>query len=210
MKIKNQSSVWAGVIAAFAASSCCILPLLAAVGGASSSFASSSTWIEPLRPYLMAATLGLFGFAFYRAYRQKVADDCDCDVKPPFWQSKGFLWLVFGLSLLLMTFPYYAKVFYPSSKTDSVETAKTVGFQTITVNIEGMTCTGCEEHVNSEVSKVEGVASSKTSYEAGNSIVQFDPVKTNVEAIFEAINKTGYVPTGLTETQTKTQAKSNR
>lgn len=203
MKIKNQSSVWAGVIAAFAASSCCILPLLAAVGGASSSFASSLTWVEPLRPYLMAATLGLFGFAFYRAYRPKVADDCDCEVKPPFWQSKGFLWSVFGLSVLLIAFPYYAKVFYPSGKTATEEVMQPFDLQTITVNIEGMTCTGCEEHVNSELSKVEGVASSKTSYEAGNSVVQFDPTKTKVDSIFAAIRQTGYMPTGLAKTQTK-------
>lgn len=203
MKSKNQSSVWAGVVAAFAASSCCILPLLAAVGGASSSFASALAWVEPLRPYLIAATLGLFGFAFYRAYRPKATDDCGCQVKPSFWQSKGFLWSVFGLSVLLMAFPNYSKVFYPLGKTATEEVLQPFDLQTIAVNIEGMTCTGCEEHVNSELSKVAGVTESKTSYDTGISIVQFDPAKTNVETIFEAIKKTGYVPMGLAGTQTK-------
>lgn len=203
MKSKDQSSVWAGVVAAFAASSCCILPLLAAVGGASSSFASSLAWIEPLRPYLIATTVGLFGFAFYRAYRPKATDDCGCEVKTSFWQSKSFLWSVFGLSVLLMAFPYYAKAFFPTAKTGTEEVMQPFNLQTITVNIEGMTCTGCEVHVNSELSKIEGVASSKTSYEADNSVVQFDPTKTKVDSIFAAIMQTGYTPTGLAKTQVK-------
>lgn len=111
MKATGHPSVWTGFIAAFAASSCCILPLVAAIGGASSGFASSLAWVDPLRPYLIATTLGLFGLAFYRAYRPKETDDCGCEVKPSFWQSKAFLWSVFSLSLLLMAFPYYSKVF---------------------------------------------------------------------------------------------------
>ena len=92
--------------------------------------------------------------------------------------------------------------------TPAPDSAITIGSTTtapieLSLGIEGMTCTGCEEHVNSELSKVEGVASSKTSYEAGNSVVQFDPTKTKVDSIFAAIRQTGYMPTGLAKTQTK-------
>jgi len=119
MKATANSSVWAGILAAVAASSCCILPLLAAFGGISSGAASSLDWIAPLRPYLIAASIGIFGFSFYRVYRPKVIDDC-CSVKTPFWSSKGMLWVTFVLAIGAMTFPYYAHVFNPKNPAISV------------------------------------------------------------------------------------------
>ena len=55
-----------------------------------------------------------------------------------------------------------------------------------------MTCSSCEEHVNLEVNKLNGVLSSKVSYEEGNAIIQFDSTKTTVIEIEKAINATGY------------------
>lgn len=55
-----------------------------------------------------------------------------------------------------------------------------------------MTCTGCEEHVNHEINKLNGIVRSKASYENGNAIVEFDKTKTNETEIEKAINATGY------------------
>ena len=55
-----------------------------------------------------------------------------------------------------------------------------------------MTCEGCEEHVNTRLSKVAGVLSYKTSYILKNSLVTFDKSKVDIKTIEAAINKTGY------------------
>ncbi|PHQ27605.1 heavy-metal-associated domain-containing protein, partial [Leeuwenhoekiella nanhaiensis] len=50
----------------------------------------------------------------------------------------------------------------------------------------------CEEHVNHEVNKLNGIVNSKASYENGNAIIEFDQTKTNETEIEKAINSTGY------------------
>lgn len=57
--------------------------------------------------------------------------------------------------------------------------------------ISGMTCTGCEEHVNHEVNKLNRIINSKASYESGNAISELDQPYNKTE-IEKAINSTGY------------------
>ncbi|MDX1604263.1 MAG: cation transporter, partial [Salinimicrobium sediminis] len=61
----------------------------------------------------------------------------------------------------------------------------------------GMTCTGCEGHVKSEVIKLNGIVSCKVSYEEGNTVVEFDSSRTNVEEVKTAIERTGYKVTKI-------------
>jgi len=51
-----------------------------------------------------------------------------------------------------------------------------------------MTCVSCEEHINHEVNKLEGIVNSKASYKNGNAIIEFDRTKINEKAI----DSTGY------------------
>jgi mercuric ion transport protein len=55
-----------------------------------------------------------------------------------------------------------------------------------------MTCAGCEEHVNKELSKEIGVAAFTTSYVKRSSLVSFDNSKTGMKTIEAAINRSGY------------------
>lgn len=67
--------------------------------------------------------------------------------------------------------------------------------QKITLDIKGMTCSGCEYSVESALKKVEGVK--KVDADAGNAIavVEYDPKVAKVEKMVEAVNKTGYKAT---------------
>jgi copper ion binding protein len=65
-------------------------------------------------------------------------------------------------------------------------------WQEIVLPVAGMTCSGCEEHINYEVSKLAGVSEAKASYEEGQAVVKFDPAMTSKEDIVAAINATGY------------------
>jgi copper chaperone CopZ len=55
-----------------------------------------------------------------------------------------------------------------------------------------MTCSGCEHHVKTEISKLKGIVEVIVSYEKGNAIVKFDNKQTSIEQIEKAINSTGY------------------
>ncbi len=190
---KNNKSWIAGVIAAFTASLCCITPVLAFLGGASG-LASSFSWIEAYRPYLIGLTVLVFAFAWYQKLKPKKQVDCDCeaDNKKSFWQSKLFLGIVTVIATSLIAFPYYAKVVYPKPQQAKIIVVDKSNIQQAVFKIKGMTCESCTEHVNSEIAKVEGVIEFQTSYENANSIVKFDNTKTNVPEIEKAINSTGY------------------
>lgn len=185
----------AGLFAAIAASLCCITPVIALLAGSSSVVANFS-WIEPARPYLIGLSVAILALAWYMKLRPAKANnpDCNCDMakKPSFFQSKAFLSIVTIFAILMIAFPSYAKMFYPKQK-NQVESAIAVDDkQQVTFTIQGMTCEGCEEHVNNQLSKVTGVLAYKTSFANQRSLVTFDKSKVNIKTIEAAINKTGY------------------
>lgn len=126
--------------------------------------------------------------------------DCDCetDEKPKFLQTKTFLGIVTLFTFVMLAFPYYSGVFYPNTEKQIIVVDKS-DIKTTEFKISGMTCAGCEEHINHEVYKLNGIVNSKASYENGNAIVEFDKTKTNEAEIEKAINSTGYKVTGKRE-----------
>jgi mercuric ion transport protein len=184
----------AGVLSAIAASLCCITPVIALLAG-SSSIAANFSWIEPARPYLIGLSIAVLAFAWYLKLKPAKTNDMDCNCettkKTSFFQSKTFLGIVTVFAILMMTFPLYAKVFYPKPKVQATLTVVD-NKQQVKFTIQGMTCEGCEEHVNNELSKVAGVLAYKTSYATRSSVVTFDKSKVVEKTIEAAINKTGY------------------
>lgn len=61
--------------------------------------------------------------------------------------------------------------------------------------IEGMHCTSCAMDIDFDLEDLDGVIDAKTSYAKGQTEVQFDDDKTNIEGIIESIKKTGYKAT---------------
>ena len=199
MKRQSRSGKWAGasILSAIAASLCCITPLLAVISGASGA-ASTFSWMEPFRPYLIAITIVVLGFAWFQVLKPKSKEEMDCnceeDSKVPFMQSKKFLGLVTVFSFLMLIFPYYSHVFYPKNNKEVVIIDKeNVSLKEF--KIVGMTCTGCEEHVNHKVNELDGIINVNTSYKQGNTVIEYDNSKTNETEIIDAINSTGYQAT---------------
>lgn len=185
----------AGVLTAIAASLCCITPVIALLAG-SSSIAANFSWIEPARPYLIGLSVAVLAFAWYLKLKPAKANDIDCNCettkKASFLQSKIFLAIVTVFAILMMTFPLYVKMFYPKQKVQATALAVVDNKQQVKFTIQGMTCEACEEHVNNELSKVNGVFAYKTSYATRSSLVTFDKSKVDEKTIEAAINKTGY------------------
>ena len=195
----DKKLIGAGLLTAIAASLCCITPVLALVAG-TSGLASTFSWLEPYRPYLIGLTILVLGFAWYQKLKPKKQIDCNCESeeKPKFIQSKMFLGIVTAFAIVMLAFPYYAHIFYKKKKKQVIVVDKS-NVQTVEFSISGMTCAGCEEHVNHEVNKLSGIIKSTASYENENAIVEFDSSKTNIAEIEKAINGTGYSVTDKKE-----------
>ena len=187
------------ILTAITASLCCITPVLALIAG-TSGVASTISWIEPFRPYLIGLTILVLLFAWYQKLKPEKEIDCECetDEKPKFIQSKTFLGVVTVFAVIMLAFPYYSGVFYPSTKKQVIVVDKS-NIKTTEYKISGMTCASCETHVNHEVNKLNGIVNSKTSYENGSAIIEFAITKTNESKIEKAINSTGYKVTGKKE-----------
>lgn len=81
-----------------------------------------------------------------------------------------------------------------STSTDNAAQSATaaVANKTVTLAIDGMTCTGCENTIQDEVTKIAGVTAIKASHLDSTAVVSFDSTKTSIAAIGNAINEAGY------------------
>lgn len=197
----NSDTKWmgAGLFAAFVASLCCVTPVAAFLAGVSG-VASTFSWVEPFRPYLIGLTALLLGFAWYQKLKPQWDPECACEENPSLWNTKGFLGIVTVLAALLVAFPYYSDAFFPKQEQKVVYVQESE-IQTITLDIKGMTCTGCEATVKNAANSVEGVLEANASYDTGKATIKYDQNKTDREAIVSAINKTGFTIANNVETK---------
>jgi copper chaperone CopZ len=198
MKSENKLLVF-GLLTAISASLCCITPVLALLAG-TSGLASTFSWLDPLRPYLIGLTVLVLGFAWYQKLKPQKQLDCNCEMKEktPFIQTKTFLGIVTVFAGIMLAFPTYAHIFFPKTDKQFIVTEQ-ANIQKAEFTISGMTCTGCEEHVNHEINKLTGIIHTTVSYENGNAIVEFDETKTDIQEIEKSISKTGYSVTDKKE-----------
>ncbi|MBU2949990.1 mercuric transport protein MerTP [Tamlana agarivorans] len=189
--MKNKLVI-TSLLTAITASLCCITPVLALIAG-TSGVASTFSWIEPFRPYLIGLTILVLVFAWYQKLKPEKEIDCECetDEKPKFIQSKTFLGIITVFAIIMLAFPYYSSIFYPNTEKQVLVVDKS-NIKITEYKIDGMTCASCEEHVNHEVNKLNGIINSNTSYKKGNAIIEFDKTKTNKREIEKAIISTGY------------------
>ncbi len=192
--VKSKGLLGIGVVTAIAASLCCITPVLALISGVAGA-ASTFSWMEPIRPYLLGITILVLAFAWYQKLKPRTAEeiqcDCDEDKKKPFMQTKIFLGLVTLFAVLMMAFPYYGDIFYPKADKQVVVVSSS-NLQEVKFNVNGMTCSSCEEHVKHAVNGLPGILKVNANYEEGSASVQFDDSKTSRDEIVKAIDATGY------------------
>lgn len=192
----SSKSAGAGLMAALVASLCCITPVisvLAGIGGIASTF----SWMEPFRPYLIVFTIGVLGFAWYQKLKPRTVEEIECaceeDEKPSFWQSKKFLGIVTVFAVLMLAFPSYSGIFFPDNNANNTIIVKENDVVEANLTIEGMTCTGCEHSVNYALTGSQGVIEASSSYESGTATVKFDQSKTSIEKLAGNIEEaTGY------------------
>jgi len=187
---KSNKAIWTVLITALASSSCCIAPivsLIAGVGGLSSNL----KWLNPLRPYLIALTVVVLIYVWVLYFKNQQKDDCGCVVeKRSFFNSKGFLIGMTVFAILSIAFPYFMPA--SSKNTNKVTLKDLQHIKTININIEGMTCTACENHVSESVLAVDGVVNVVTSYSLEQTTISYDSLQSDLTSIINAIKSTGY------------------
>jgi mercuric ion transport protein len=194
--MKTNKAMGTGLISAFAASLCCITPLIAMVagiGGISSTF----SFMEPLRPYLMGLTVLALGYAWYKhiqVTRNEIECACDDDevIKKNFLNTRGFLVSVTIMSVILMGVPYYSE-YLVTDEQPQIVYVNTNNIQEVEYDVEGMTCSACEIHVNKSAKMVDGVISAESDHTTGVAHIKFDNSKTSNTDVIKSIEvETGY------------------
>ncbi len=193
--MKDKILSGGGIIIALLASLCCITTVLAVLGGLGG-IATTFSFLEPFRPYLIGLTIIVLGYAFYNAYKPKKVNDincnCETDEKTKFINSKKFLWIITAISALLITFPYYSKALFPTKK-ENVIVVQSDNIVKAEIHIEGMTCTSCEHSVDFALQSENGVIKESSAYETGIAKVEFDKSKVTEEQLKNAVEeKVGY------------------
>lgn len=64
--------------------------------------------------------------------------------------------------------------------------------ETVSINVSGMKCGGCENTVNAALSAIDGVLSVKASHQDKKVDVEFDPDKTDLDELEDAISDAGF------------------
>jgi copper chaperone len=62
----------------------------------------------------------------------------------------------------------------------------------VTLNVDGMTCDGCENAIKAGVESLDGIAAVESSHEEGWTKVKYDKAQTSMEDIQAKITDTGY------------------
>ncbi len=193
----DKKIIGSTILTAIAASLCCITPVLVMIAGATG-IASTFSWIEPFRPYLIGLTILVLGYAWVQKLtpipigKRKQDIDCDCEgKKPTFMNSNKFLLIITIFVGFMLAFPYYAQIFYTNTKKEVVYVEQS-NVHEIYYKIEGMTCLGCEAHIENEVYQLEGIIEVKANHDKANTMIKYDKTKVTSEEIEEAILKTGY------------------
>lgn len=68
----------------------------------------------------------------------------------------------------------------------------------IEVSIGGMTCLGCEQTIQKNVGKLEGIKSVKASFTIGNALIDYIPGVADTSKIKSAITESGYTVKQIT------------
>jgi mercuric ion transport protein len=180
----------ASVLSAILASWCCILPLIALLVGGSTS-ALNAKWIEPFRPYMIGTCFLALSFSWIQHFISKntTQDCCQTNSKPGFLKTKTFLVLMTLFALSSLTFPLYSNILFEKSNT---QLSQYQGNQKIELQISGMTCTGCENHIEHAIGELPGVIEVNASYENGITNVSYDSLLVGLPQFEEAIKSIDY------------------
>lgn len=201
------------VVSAIMASACCWLPLvLLAVGVSGAGIAAT---LETYRPLFIVVMFGFLAAAFYFTYRPKKAasearhgccppvpavgerasTDCRASAQKGRFRmvamNKVMFWGVTVLAVAFLLFPHYVGAILGTGGGNAA--VMTPDMNRAVVQIEGMTCQGCEAVAAKAIRTVPGVLAVEVSYEKQEAVVGVDRSRDIAsDEILAALAKAGY------------------
>jgi copper chaperone len=86
-----------------------------------------------------------------------------------------------------------------TQETETETPAAAAEWVEVVLNVDGMTCDGCENAIKAGVENLDGIATVESSHEEGWTRVKYDANLTSVEEIEGKITETGYTVVGEKE-----------
>lgn len=108
-------SIIVAVIAGITASLCCIAPLILLLLGVGGAWISFLTKLSFLRPFGISLTIVFLATAFWKLYispKQDCKERQICALPNVLRFQRILFWIVTIFLILLLTFPWYAPLFY--------------------------------------------------------------------------------------------------
>jgi len=190
-QLDSKKGLAGALLAAAAASVCCIGPLIVLGFGVGGAWASSFSFFEPVRPYLIVVTVGLIGYSFYRIYWKTKTVACEpgavCATPKGAKMNKISLWTVTLLAVGLLSVPYLI----PSVNAQPTNNAVT-NTKTVTLDVSGMTCNSCENAFVKGTTSVQGVSNVLADYATGKAVVSFDSTQVTLDKVLSRTENIGY------------------
>jgi copper chaperone CopZ len=201
MENKSKLLTIVAVFGSLGASICCIGPFIAlAIGG--SSFASIFSWATPLRPILIGLTIMVLIYAWQRKLKRSKQTDCDCktQAKLRFVDTKLFLGILTGVSILFLTFPYYSALL-SSEAGKKLHTSSNPNETIVKFHVSGMTCESCATLIKNSLKNKEGVQNVTVLLAENTVIVTFNRQNLTSKQISEYLDGMGYAVLSSTSGQ---------
>ena len=108
-----KQTLIASVLAGIGASLCCVGPLVLLMLGISGAWIANLSALEPFRPIFLALTLAFLVLAWRKLYRApSCAPGQACATNGMARRQKALFWVIAPAMLVLITFPWYASIFY--------------------------------------------------------------------------------------------------
>ncbi len=170
-----------------------LLTTMPLITSASTSGDNTISTILALWPYLVGLILVLLAFLWYQQIRLWMRSK---EGKVRRHTARGnqltMLGLVTIFALLMIAAPRLLKRFENSMPQQTEQKMDTENRAEITLQVEGMTCTGCEAAVQNRVAGMQGVEYVKADHVNKKATVVYDKSRTNPDAIAQTIEDTGY------------------
>lgn len=191
-----KTGFWSGILASL----CCVGPLVIVLFGLGSvSFALS---LSQYRPYFLGlGFLFMIGAIFLHLNKKNKTCDINCFSVEGLKREKKFIISVVISMAIIYVFALYILVpaispfIYGSlSQKTTIQTGNTVNpinensdLRTLSLKINGMTCSGCAYGIQNILESLNGVVKAKVNYPEGTGEVIYDADKITKEEIVSSV-----------------------
>lgn len=102
------------------------------------------------------------------------------------------------IRILVMVLGLFAGIFSLSAlqaKQESSVNQTQIDNQSVTLDVQNMTCAMCKITLKKALNKIDGVQKVAVNFDAKTATIAFDPNKTSTEALIQATTNVGYPST---------------